>query len=125
MSYYVNSYRVYVNMKNGDVTEWEGFAEDEEKAEALAIEYAKHRTDSNDYESLEVEEFDQFEVISESEAEELYDDMLNDGEWCSVGTMSFAPSRVLQALDPVAYNCGFSDFCDSLAENHQLVEGFY
>jgi hypothetical protein len=50
---------------------------------------------------------------------------INDMEWCKVGTMEFAPSRVLQALDPVAYNCGFSDFCDSLAENHQLVEGFY
>ena len=125
MSYYVNSYRVYLTMKNEEVIEWEGFAENEEKAEALAIEYAKHRTDSNDYESLEVEEFDQFEVISDSEAEELYDDMLNEMEWCNVGTMSFAPSRVLQALDPVAYNCGFSDFCDSLAENHQLVEGFY
>lgn len=125
MSYYVNSYRVYLTMKNEEVIEWEGFAENEEKAEALAIEYAKHRTDSNDYESLEVEEFDQFEVISESEAEELYDDMLNEMEWCNVGTMSFAPSRVLQALDPVAYNCGFSDFCDSLVDNHQLVEGFY
>jgi hypothetical protein len=112
-------------MKNDEVIEWEGYAEDSEKAEALAIEYTKHRTDTNDYESLEVEEFDQFEVLTESEAEELYDEMLNEMEWCSVGTMEFAPSRVLQALDPIAYNCGFSDFCDSLVENHQLVGGFY
>lgn len=125
MSNYVNSYRVYVTMKNDEVIEWEGYAEDSEKAEALAIEYAKHRTDSSDYESIEIDEFDQFEVLTESEAEELYDEMLDEMEWCSVGNMSFAPSRVLQALDPIAYNCGFSDFCDSLLDNHQLVEGFY
>jgi hypothetical protein len=85
----------------------------------------KSRTGKEKASFIEIDEFDQFEIISESDAEELYDDMLNDMEWCSVGTMEFAPSRVLQALDPVAYNCGFSDFCDSLAENHQLVEGFY
>lgn len=125
MSNYVNSYRVYLTMENKEVIEWEGYAEDESHAEGLAIEYAKHRTDSQVYKLMELEQFDQFEIISESDAEELYDDMLNEMDWCCVGTMEFAPSRVLQALDPVAYNCGFSDFCDSLAENHQLVEGFY
>lgn len=125
MSYYVNSYRVYMTMENKEVIEWEGYAEDKDNAEGLAIEYAKHRTDSQVYELMEVEEFDQFEVISESEAEELYDDCINEGDWCKVGSMEFAPSRVLQALDPIAYNCGFSDFCDSLLDNHQLVEGFY
>ena len=125
MSYYVNSYRVYMTMENKEVIEWEGYAEDRENAEGLAIEYAKHRTDSQVYELMEVEEFDQFEVLSEGEAEELYDDCINEGDWCRVGSMEFAPSRVLQALDPIAYNCGFSDFCDSLLDNHQLVEGFY
>ena len=125
MSYYVNSYRVYLNIKNDDVIEWEGYAEDSEKAEVMAIEYLKHRTDSSDYESIEIEEFDQFEVLSEAEAEELYDDCIDEGDWCRVGSAEFAPSRVLQALDPIAYNCGFSDFCDSLLDNHQLVEGFY
>jgi hypothetical protein len=125
MSNYVNSYRVYVTMKNDEVIEWEGYAEDSKQAEILALEYTKHRTDLSDYESIEIDEFDQFEILTESEAEELYDQMLDEMEWCSVGTMSFAPSRVLQALDPIAYNCGFSDFCDSLLDNHQLVEGFY
>ena len=122
---YVNSYRITLTMENNSSIEWEGYAKDENHAEGLAIAYATKRTSEQVKEIEEVEEFDQFEIISESDAEELYDDMLNDMEWCKVGTMEFAPSRVLQALDPVAYNCGFSDFCDSLAENHQLVEGFY
>ena len=125
MSNYVNSYRVYVTMKNDEVIEWEGYAEDSEKAESMALDYVKSRTGKEKASFIEIDEFDQFEVITESEAEELYDEMLNEMEWCSVGTMEFAPSRVLQALDPVAYNCGFSDFCDSLLDNHQLVEGFY
>jgi hypothetical protein len=122
---YVNSYRVILTLEDDEVIEWEGYAEDSEKAESMALDYVKSRTGKEKASFIEIDEFDQFEIISESDAEELYDDMLNDMEWCKVGTMEFAPSRVLQALDPVAYNCGFSDFCDSLAENHQLVEGFY
>lgn len=122
---YVNSYRVILTLEDDEVIEWEGYAEDSEKAESMALDYVKSRTGKEKASFIEIDEFDQFEVITESEAEELYDEMLNEMEWCSVGTMEFAPSRVLQALDPVAYNCGFSDFCDSLAENHQLVEGFY
>ena len=125
MSYYVNSYRVYMTMENKEVIEWEGYAEDRDNAEGLAIEYAKHRTDSQVYELMEVEEFDQFEVLSEAEATELYDEMLDAGEWCKVGSMQFAPSEILQNCDIIAYNLGFSDFCDSLLDNHQLVEGYF
>lgn len=126
MSYYVNSYRVTVTMENNVSIEWEGYAEDQSHAEGLAIEYAQTKTGEQVDHIDELEEFDQFEVISESDAEELYDDCIDEGhEWCKVGTSEFAPSRVLQALDPIAYNCGFSDFCDSLLDNHQLVEGYY
>jgi hypothetical protein len=122
---YVNSYRVILTLEDDEVIEWEGYAEDSEKAESMALDYVKSRTGKEKASFIEIDEFDQFEIISESDAEEMYDEMLNEMDWCSVGTMEFAPSRVLQALDPVAYDCGFSDFCDSLAENHQLVEGFY
>lgn len=122
---YVNSYRIILTLDDGDVIEWEGYAEDSEQAESMALDYVKSRTGKEKASFIEIDEFDQFEIISESDAEELYDDMLDEMEWCKVGTMEFAPSRVLQALDPTAYNCGFSDFCDSLLDNHQLVEGFY
>lgn len=122
---YVNSYRVILTIEDGNVIEWEGYAEDSEKAESMAIDYAKYRTDNKKVSFIEIDEFDQFEIISESDAEELYDEMLDEMEWCKVGSMEFAPSRVLRALDTTAYNCGFSDFCDSLLDNHQLVEGYY
>jgi hypothetical protein len=122
---YVNSYRVTLTLEDDEVIEWEGYAEDSEKAESMALDYVKSRTGKEKASFIEIDEFDQFEIISESEAEELYDEMLDEMEWCKVGTMEFAPSRVLRALDTTAYNCGFSDFCDSLLDNHQLVEGFY
>lgn len=122
---YVNSYEITLTMENGQTVIWEGYAEDQENAEGLAIEYAKNKTGEQVDHIDEVNEFDQFEILTELEAEELYDEMLDEMEWCKVGSMEFAPSRVLQALDPIAYNCGFSDFCDSLLDDHKLVEGFY
>jgi DNA repair exonuclease SbcCD ATPase subunit len=32
----------------------------------------------------------------------------------SIGYLTFEASHVLRELDPVAYNCGFSDYIDSL-----------
>jgi DNA repair exonuclease SbcCD ATPase subunit len=31
-----------------------------------------------------------------------------------IGYMTFDASRILKELDPIAYNCGFSDYIDSL-----------
>lgn len=52
-------------------------------------------------------------TATEGEAYEMYNEMLNDcyGE-INVGVV-FEPARVLEELDPIAYNCGFNDFCDS------------
>lgn len=126
MSYYVNSYRVYMTMENDEVIEWEGYAEDEENAEGLAIEYAKHRTDSQVYQTMEVEVFDQFEVLTEAEALDNYDEMIDDtNREVEVLGCSYSPSYVLKNIDETAYRCGFSDYCDSLLDNHQLVEGYF
>jgi hypothetical protein len=123
---YVNSYRVTLTMENNSSIEWEGYAEDESHAEGLAIEYATKRTGEQVKELEELEEFDQFEIISESDASDMYDDMIDDcEEVVSIFGMSYNPSRVLKEVDPIAYRCGFSDFCDSLLDNHQLVEGYY
>lgn len=126
MSYYVNSYRVYMTMENDEVIEWEGYAEDEENAEGLAIEYAKHRTDSQVYQTMEVEVFDQFEVLTEAEALDNYDEMIDDtNREVEVLGYFYSPSYVLKTIDETAYRCGFSDYCDSLLDNHQLVEGYF
>ena len=64
-----------------------------------------------------------FEVISEAEAVERYEDILDCDGPVSIGTLSYARSYVLREVDPVAYRCGFNDFVDSLSEDGIYVEG--
>jgi hypothetical protein len=119
----LTEYTVYLKMEDGQELSHEVKAEDEGHATGLAIAWATKKTDKQvqdyDYEIGET-----YELISEDEASERYDEMLNEMEWCKVGTMEFAPSRVLSALDPIAYNCGFSDYTDSLTYDRILVEGY-
>lgn len=125
MSNYVNSYRIVLEMESGKTIEWEGYADDEQHAEGLAMEYANSVNGEQVADLVELEEFDQFEVISESEAEERYDEMLDCDGTVSVGGLEFYPSNILEKCDPIAYRCGFSDFTDYLLDDHILVEGFY
>lgn len=55
--------------------------------------------------------------LSMEQAEEMYDDMIDEiyGE-VKVG-VTFSASRVLKELDPIAYRCGFNDYMDSLFED--------
>ena len=126
MSRYLNSYRVTLEMEDGKEFEWEGYAEDEKHAEGLAIESATSKKQGEQVNQLlEIEEFDQFEEISEQEAEERFDEMLDCEGLVKVGSLEFYPSKILSCCDPIAYRCGFSDFTDSLLDDHILVEGFY
>jgi hypothetical protein len=126
MSKYVNNYRITLELDDGSVFEWEGYADDSDHAEGLAIESAKSKKAGQQVNQvLEVEEFDQFEEISESEAEERYDDMLDSEGTVKVGGLEFYLSNILEKCDPIAYRCGFSDFTDYLLDDHILVEGFY
>ena len=54
-----------------------------------------------------------YTYIDESDAEAQYDDMLDELYPVQIGGMSFCASRVLKELDPIAYNCGFSDWLDA------------
>ena len=52
--------------------------------------------------------------MDEYEAESMYNDYLD--ELGLAGLVNLPPaSVVLKEVDPIAYNCGFNDFCD--AEN--------
>lgn len=51
--------------------------------------------------------------MTESEAYELYDEMLDTEGEVRAGGLSFSPSDILKELDQVAYDCGFNDFCDA------------
>jgi len=54
------------------------------------------------------------EYIDESQAYELYNEMLDElYSPISIVGIEFDPSRVLKELDPIAYQCGFNDWLDS------------
>lgn len=126
MSKYVNNYRITLELDDGSEFEWEGFADDEDHAEGLAVASATYKKVGTQVQQmLELEELDQFEEISEREAEERYDDMLDSEGTVSVGGLEFYPSNILEKCDPIAYRCGFSDFTDYLLDDHILVEGNY
>lgn len=119
----LTEYTIYLKMENDEDLTYEGKAEDFSTAFKDAVAWSEKRT-ANIILDYDHEEGETYEVISEAEAEQRYDDEIDQGEWCRVGSMEFAPSRVLQALDPIAYNCGFSDFTDTLYQEGILVEGY-
>ena len=119
----LTEYTYYLKMENDEDLTWEGKAEDSGIAFQMAREWSEARTD-NIILDYDYEEGETYELITEDEASDRYDEMLDEDEWCKVGSMEFAPSRVLRALDPCAYNCGFSDYTDSLIYDKILVEGY-
>ena len=63
-------------------------------------------------------------TISEREAYEMYDEMLDEcNEDVKICGMSYCTSRALKDVDPIAYRCGFSDYTASLEERKIFVEG--
>lgn len=52
--------------------------------------------------------------MTNQEAHAAYDEMLDevygDAEVCGY---TYSSSRALKELDPIAYDCGFNDWCDS------------
>lgn len=62
-------------------------------------------------------------TMSEERMEELYDDMLDE---CGYDPKVWRFSKLLQDSDPIAYNCGFSDYVDSLgyeeADSEEIEE---
>ena len=63
-------------------------------------------------------------TITEHEAHEMYDEMLDDcHDDVKICGMTYATSRALKDVDPIAYRCGFSDYTASLEERKIFVEG--
>lgn len=52
--------------------------------------------------------------LSDHEAHEQYDDMLNEvyGD-VEIAGMQYETARALKELDPIAYNTGFNDYYDN------------
>jgi hypothetical protein len=62
--------------------------------------------------------------ISEETLEEMFNDLLNEGEEVRIGSLTYLPSQVLKATDPIAYRTGLADYADSLSKDGYEVEGY-
>ena len=57
-------------------------------------------------------------IISSEILNEMYDEMLDDQGVIKIGTLEYYPSYVLSKVDPIAYNCGISDYYDSIRDEY-------
>lgn len=64
------------------------------------------------------------QIITEDAALEMYDDLLDCDGPVQIGTLSYNASYVLRKVDQIAYDCGFQDYLDALAQDGIYVEGF-
>lgn len=63
---------------------------------------------------------------SERELHEQYDNMMDECcEEVKIGSLRYAPSNALKAVDPTAYRCGFVDWLDSERERIVEIAGDY
>lgn len=61
-----------------------------------------------------------------SETVSAYDATLNEmDEWPTIAGLSFAPSGILNAVDPIAYKCGWLDWCDAEGIDTDELEDDY
>ena len=62
-------------------------------------------------------------VIDDGEMTKRYRDFLDEvnGPVC-IGTLEYCASRVLEEVDPIAFNCGFSDWTDAEWEIYEEIE---
>ena len=118
----MQDFTVYINIEDQPAYTWEGIAEDREQARARAFRIAEQKGRILDY---DIEDGEEYETISEAEAEDRYIEMLNDCYGSvDVAGYTYETSEALRSLDPIAYRCGLSDFISSLEEDRILLEGY-
>jgi hypothetical protein len=62
-----------------------------------------------------------YTVITEYEAEQMFDEYLDDStEPVKLGFGTFYASKILKNCDPIAYDLGLSEFYDHLAGNADI-----
>ena len=59
------------------------------------------------------------EPITMEDLVNQYDDMLDEcTATIKIGYLEFEASRVLEEMDPIAYNCGLNDYYDSICDEY-------
>jgi uncharacterized protein YlxW (UPF0749 family) len=61
---------------------------------------------------------DSFE-LDESDYEDQYIECIDSEGAVMVAGMAFTASRILQELDPIAYNCGLTDYVDGIDKEEE------
>lgn len=55
-----------------------------------------------------------YRLMSEYDALKMYDDFLDEFyPDCKIAGYEYSTSRALKEVDPIAYRCGFNDWCDA------------
>jgi hypothetical protein len=62
------------------------------------------------------------QFMSWEEVEDGFRDALDCGDMVRIGSLEYYPSIVLEAVDPIAFRIGVSEYADMLAEDY-AVEG--
>lgn len=67
-----------------------------------------------------------YTVIYSDDAEQMFNEYLDDAyEPVKLGYGTFYASQILAKCDPIAYDLGFGEFCDHLAESADIyVKGY-
>jgi hypothetical protein len=55
-------------------------------------------------------------LYTEDELDELYAELLDESGEVTIGSLSYTPSQVLAAVDPIAYRVGFADYTSEFEE---------
>lgn len=63
-------------------------------------------------------------MITETELEVMYVDMLDCEGPVNIAGISMDISGILKECDPIAYNVGMSDYASSLIDDGETVEGY-
>lgn len=53
------------------------------------------------------------DITTTEEAYSAFDDYLDELGDVAIGTLSYSASRVLHAVDPIAYRCEFNEWADA------------
>lgn len=56
-------------------------------------------------------------IIENADLSDAYDEWLDCDGAVDVAGLSFYPSTIIKECDPIAYNCGYSDYTDSLYDD--------
>lgn len=61
-------------------------------------------------------------MMNLTDAFDRYDEWLNNQD-VEVAGITFEAARVVRQLDPIAYRCGFADYCDSYEIDQDSLDG--